>query len=226
MEHVLDNPAYYAMMSGNRNLSLGTDLVRYFPEAVSPFAGLADFGETRFEELAQLLPFGRGAVVVSPDNITIPPAWNVRMHGLGLQMMGDRSIGPSLKDWEFVELQPEHVSLMVDLAKLTNPGPFGQRTIEFGHFVGLFDGDRLMAMSGHRMHPTPYIEISGVCTHPDYVGRGLGAALTYYQVVKIREIGEIPMLHVWAHNSRAIRLYENLGFVTRRELHFNVIGLR
>jgi predicted GNAT family acetyltransferase len=32
------------------------------------------------------------------------------------------------------------------------------------------------------LHPTPYIEISGVCTHPDYVGRGLGAALTYYQV--------------------------------------------
>ena len=226
MQHVLDNPAYHAMMSGNRNLSLGTDTVRYFPGAVSPFAGLVDFTEARFRELAELLPSGRGATVVSPDDIMIPPDWKVRLHGLGLQMTGDNAIGPSLKNWEFVPLQKEHVPSMVDLAKLTNPGPFGERTIEFGNFVGIFDGERLMAMSGHRMHPTPYIEISGVCTHPDYAGRGLGAALTYFQVVRIREMGEIPMLHVWAHNSRAIRLYENLGFVTRRELHFNMIELR
>lgn len=226
MEQVLDNPTYHAMITGNRNLSLGTDAVRYFPGAISPFAGLVDFSEERFAELAKLMPAGRGAAVVSPDDIGIPPAWKVRYHGLGLQMMGDRAIGPSLKDWEFVELQPEHVPLMVNLAKLTNPGPFGERTIEFGHFVGVFDGDRLMAMSGHRLHPVPYIEISGVCTHPDYAGRGLGAALTYYQVVRIREMGEIPMLHVWAHNSRAIRLYENLGFVTRRELHFNMVEPR
>lgn len=161
--------------------------------------------------------------MVSPDDIVIPADWKVNFHGLGLQMMGEHAIGPSRANLEFVPLRKEHVPLMVDLAKLTNPGPFGERTIEFGNFVGVFDGDRLMAMSGHRLHPYPYIEISGVCTHPEYVGRGLGAALTYYQVERIREKEEIPMLHVWAHNERAIRLYESLGFVTRRELHFTMI---
>ena len=225
MEQILDNPTYHAMMSGNRKLSSGSDLVRYFPREISPFVGLADFGSARFEELVRVLPAGRGAVVVSPDEIVVPAAWKVNFHGVGLQMMGEHAHGPVLDDREFVELRREHVPAMVELAMLTNPGPFGERTIEFGNFVGVFDGDRLMAMSGHRLHPAPYIEVSGVCTHPDYAGRGLGAALTYFQVVRIREKGEIPILHVWAHNSRAIRLYENLGFVVRRELHFYMIEL-
>lgn len=226
MEQKLDNPTYHAMIGGNANLSLGTSTARYFPEAVSPFVGLADLSETRFSELATVLPPNRVAAVVSAEDIVIPASWKVNYHGVGLQMMGEGAHGPSLEGWEFVPLRTEHVPLMVDLAKLTNPGPFGERTIEFGGFVGVFDGDRLMAMSGHRLHPSPYIEISGVCTHPDHVGRGLGAALTYYQVERIRAMGEVPMLHVWAHNVRAIRLYESLGFVTRRELHFNMICVR
>jgi ribosomal protein S18 acetylase RimI-like enzyme len=225
MEQILDNPTYHAMMSGNAGLSLGSPTVRYFPPEVSPFAGMVDFTPGRFAELAGVLPAERGAVaVVSPDEIVIPAGWKVNYHGVGLQMMGeDASYGPSLGGWEFVPLRTEHVPSMVALAKLTNPGPFGERTIEFGGFVGVFDGERLMGMSGHRLQPSPYIEISGVCTHPDYAGRGLGSALTYFQVERIREREEVPILHVWKHNVGAIRVYERLGFVTRRELHFNVI---
>jgi ribosomal protein S18 acetylase RimI-like enzyme len=227
MEKVLDNPTYHAMMSGNKNLSLGSDTARYFPEEISPFVGMADFSVERFAELTEVLQaVRRGAVaVVSPEEIVIPAGWKVNYHGVGLQMMGEDAHGPALDQWEFAPLEAKHVTMMVDLAKLTNPGPFGKRTIEFGGFVGVFDGDRLMAMSGHRLHPSPYIEISGVCTHPDYVGRGLGGALTYFQVERIREMGEIPILHVWADNARAIRLYESLGFVVRRQLHFNLIQL-
>jgi len=224
---ILDNPAYHGMISGNRNLSVGTELVRYFPEAVSPFVGLADFGEARFEELAEILPAGRAVVLVSDEEIRVPARWKVLHHGVGLQMAGDGAAGVweagSVGGWEFVPLQPEHVPQMVQLAKMTNPGPFGERTIEFGNFVGVFDGNRLMGMSGHRLHPAPFIEVSGVCVHPDDAGKGLGGALTSYQVERIRAMGERPILHVWAHNERAIGLYEKLGFVTRREMHFNLI---
>jgi predicted GNAT family acetyltransferase len=150
----------------------------------------------------------------------------VVQHGMGLQMMGEGVGGAASGAWEFVPLRQEHVPQMVALAKLTNPGPFAERTIEFGNFVGVFDGERLMGMSGHRLHPVPYIEVSGVCVHPDYSGRGLGGALTLYQVERIRELGEIPILHVWASNTRAIGVYEHLGFVTRAALHFNIIRLR
>src|SRR5580698_9569022 len=112
MDQLLDNPVYHAMISGNANLSLGTSTVRYFPASVSPFAGLADYSEACFSELASVLPPGRGAAVVSPDEIVIPASWKVGYHGLGLQMMGEHAAGPSLADWEFVPLQKEHVSLM------------------------------------------------------------------------------------------------------------------
>jgi hypothetical protein len=42
MEQILDNPTYYAMMSGNAGLSHGSSNARYFPEEVSPFVGLPD----------------------------------------------------------------------------------------------------------------------------------------------------------------------------------------
>jgi ribosomal protein S18 acetylase RimI-like enzyme len=231
---ILDNPAYNAMISGNRSLSLGTETARYFPLEVSPFVGLADFSRERFAELAAVLPAGRPFALATPGKIEIPPGWDVKVYGPGLQMMGDKVkvagegggvSGKAGSDLEFVPLRAEHVSQMVALAQLTNPGPFGKRTIEFGNFVGVFDGDRLMGMSGHRMHPTPYLEISGVCVHPEYTGKGLGAALTLYQVRRIREMGDIPMLHVWAHNTRAIGVYEALGFVTRREIHFGFLQL-
>lgn len=221
--HKLDNPAYYGMISGNRDLSLGTEGVRYFPASVSPFVGMADHGAERFGELAGMLPRGQVAAVATAAEIVIPSAWKVVQHGMGLQMMGEGVAAAETGDWEFVPLRVEHVPQMVALAKLTNPGPFAERTIEFGNFVGVFDGERLMGMSGHRLHPVPYIEVSGVCVHPDYSGRGLGGALTLYQVEKIREMGELPILHVWASNTRAIGVYESLGFVTRTALHFNII---
>lgn len=229
MENLLDNPVYHAMMNGNRNLTMGSETVRYFPAEISPFVGLKDYGAAAFAELAELLPRGQVAAVVSPEKIKIPGKWKIIHYGLGLQMMWDAAAGRGTavgRGPEFVPLERVHVPQMVQLAKLTNPGPFGERTIEFGHFTGLFDGDRLVAMSGHRLHPTPYIEISGVCTHPDYAGRGYGGALTLYQVQNIREAEEIPILHVWANNDRAIRMYEHLGFVTRRELHFTIIRLK
>jgi hypothetical protein len=96
-DQLLDNPVYHAMMSGNANLSLGTSTARYFPAAISPFAGLADYCEARFAELAVVLPPEQGAAVVSPDDIVIPAGWKVNYHGLGLQMMGEGVHGPSLK---------------------------------------------------------------------------------------------------------------------------------
>ena len=51
------------------------------------------------------------------------------------------------------------------------------RTIEIGRYIGLRDNGRLIAMAGERMHPPGYCEVSAVCTHPDYRGRGLGKQL-------------------------------------------------
>lgn len=223
MEHVLDNPVYHGLLSGNRQLALGAGTVWHFPTEVSPFVGFKDYDTPSFNQLAGLLPEGRTAAIATAAEIEIPAPWNVTYHGMGLQMMGDEVRVPEKIEYEIVPLQQVHVPQMLALAKLTNPGPFSERTIEFGSFAGVFDNNRLIAMSGHRLQPSPYIEISGVCTHPDHTGKGLGAMMTLLQLQRIREQGKLPILHVWAHNTRAVQLYEKLGFVTRTKLHFNII---
>ena len=46
-----------------------------------------------------------------------------------------------------------------------------------GQYLGIFDGDRLVAMAGERMTLAGFVEVSAVCTHPDYRGRGYAKQL-------------------------------------------------
>ena len=75
-------------------------------------------------------------------------------------------------------------------------------------------------MTGQRLHVNNYTEISAVCTHPDHLGKGFAAALMQHQLNLILNHDQIPFLHVRAENSRAIALYERLGFKVNREMNF------
>ena len=110
---------------------------------------------------------------------------------------------------------------MVALVELTKPGPFLPRTVDLGGYEGVFDDDgRLVAMTGRRMQLDGWSEVSAVCTHPDVRGRGLAAALTHRVATAIRADGAEAFLHVAEDNHTARRVYERLGFVTRRMVDF------
>ena len=123
-----------------------------------------------------------------------------------------------------VTLDAKDVPEMVKLARLTNPGPFGQRTHELGKYIGIRQDGVLVAMAGERLHLDRYTEISAVCTLPEHRGRGYASALVSQLVHEISARKEIPFLHVRADNSEAIRVYERLGFVIRRELYVSVVS--
>ena len=89
---------------------------------------------------------------------------------------------------------------MVDLATLTRPGPFGPRTIDFGHYYGIFEGKKLVAMTGQRLHVHQFTEVSAVCTHPDHLGKGYAAALVQLAVRLILQQNQTPFLHVRSVN--------------------------
>ncbi|MBD1363333.1 GNAT family N-acetyltransferase [Mucilaginibacter sp. ZT4R22] len=224
MDHVLDNPAWNALISGNKNLAKGSGQIRYFDEEVSPFVGFEENTAANFQQLYELAPADRAYGFISPVEMEIPAPWQVPLYIRCLQMVHNQSTVDAIDaQAELVPLTEAHVPQMLALTKLTNPGPFAARTIDFGHYHGIFDGDNLVAMAGQRMHVFNYAEASAVCTHPDYLGRGYAKKVLQFQVKRILAAGEIPFLHVRYDNKRAIRVYESLGFVTRKTIHFYII---
>ena len=119
-------------------------------------------------------------------------------------------------------LTPADVPAMVELAELTEPGPFRARTSELGEFFGIFDGGRLLSMAGQRLRLPGFIEVSAVCTHPDARGRGFARMAMAQVMADILGRGATPFLHAFADNP-AIRVYEALGFTRRRSLHLAVL---
>ena len=105
---------------------------------------------------------------------------------------------------------------MLALAEVTKPGPFLPRTHELGAFYGVRIGGRLIAMAGERLKLPGYTEITAVCTHEDFRGMGLAAALIARVADGIQARGETPFLHVFSHNASAIAVYRRLGMTFRR----------
>lgn len=223
MEHPLDNPAWNALETGNAQFAVGDGDVKYFHPEVSPFAALKENTVENLQKLYEIAPAGSVFGVVTPVEITIPESWELITCMDCLQMVFETPARQVDYKDELITLTEEHVPAMLELTKLTNPGPFAQRTIEYGHYRGIFDGGQLVAMCGQRMNPKPYAEVSAVCTHPDHVGKGYAAQLIMYQVERIKAAGEIPFLHVLAKNDRAVKLYESLGFKTTGRMLFYVI---
>jgi predicted GNAT family acetyltransferase len=87
-----------------------------------------------------------------------------------------------------------------------------------GRYFGIWRGSRLAAMAGERMFAGTYREISAVCTHADFVGRGYAAQLIAHLITLIVQERNTPFLHVGKQNRRALSLYERLGFRQRSEL--------
>jgi len=223
MEHLLDNPIWNALISGNSNLAHGGSEVKYFAENVAPFVGFKDYSAVNFNMLYKLVTNQRILAVVSAEEITIPNNWKVLNNMKILQLVFDGPVPQERSSQELVTLTDQHIPAVLALTKLTNPGPFSERTIDYGNYKGIFNGDELIAMAGYRTQPSPYIEISAVCTHPDHHGKGHAGTLINYHIRQIIAASGIPYLHSRTDNANAIRLYQKLGFSARKEMTFNII---
>ncbi len=226
MDPLLNNPVYYSLLSGDAHLGSGTDNVKYFDEQVSPFAGFPEDYDKGFDDLCNLLPANRRILYATRKQIKEPAGWLLTHEIKGLQFVFTGKHISTDHSIKLVALETKYVEEMIALAKLTKPGPFNNRTIEFGHYYGIFDNEKLVAMTGQRLHVYNYTEVSAVCTHPDCLGKGFAAALILYQLDIICKSGQIPFLHVRDDNGRAIKLYERLGFTRNGPMNFYFLKRR
>lgn len=216
MHSLLDNIVWHALSGPQAHLSAGTDTARRFARGFSPLLGFADPQQPDFAALAPYCDSGEQFYCADWTG-TAPEGWRVELEATMYRMVWEGPAPAVDQAPEARPLRPEHADQAMALAALTRPGPFGPRTIELGEYFGLFEGERLVAMTGERMHAPGLREVSGVCTHPDQQGRGLARKLVAKVVRRQLQRGETPFLHVMTSNSSAVKLYRKMGFAIWRE---------
>ncbi|MBW7968171.1 GNAT family N-acetyltransferase [Bradyrhizobium sp. BR 10289] len=217
-ERLLDRPIWSALTTSQKHLAEGGPRALRYPVDMTPFADMVDMSATSFAALGDLMSGSHVAALFTPEPVEIPAGFKVVLAETGEQMIGSPA-DTSPRDAEIVKLGAADVPAMMALTELTKPGPFAVRTHELGTFLGIRAGGELVAMTGERMKPGKFVEMTAVCVHPDYRGRGYAQALLSAVARQIEARGEIPFLHVFSSNTSAIALYQRQGMHIRRRLH-------
>lgn len=223
----LDNPIWSALTTAQAHLAEGDGFARRYPREITTMAAFSAVPPEAgaWDSLAALLEPRETIAVLFQSPPEIPRDWeSVRSVGI-VQMVHDgTTFGVADVATGTIALGRAESREIVELAKLTNPGPIGPRSYEIGDFLGIRDdAGQLIAMAGERFRVPGFSEISGVCTRPGFEGRGLAASLVVLVMDRMRKKGEVPFLHSRADNARAIKLYERLGFVTRRSFPMRIL---
>jgi len=223
--HPLDNVIWHALTTRQAQLGERHQAACKFHKEVSLLGGLAEPSASGYASMASLLPSGE-RVGLLIEAAVAAPGFELVSASPVLQMVREnhdaRAMAKDKPSPEFVALTESDVPEMMALAELTKPGPFSRRTRDMGDYFGLRMDGKLVAMAGERLRVPGHTEISAVCTHPDHLGQGYAAALTTLLVGRILDRDERPFLHVRPENTRAVALYERLGF-ERRHLRQYVI---
>ena len=220
----LENPIWSALTSGHESMARVNGLARRYPSAVSPLSAVGEPTPAALADLAELVAPGEKVGLVADKLPPVSDDWN-----LLLRRSIDQMVCPEIRDIarssnQIEQLRPADVPEMLALTALTEPGPFAPETIRMGGYFGIRSGGRLAAMAGERMCLTELQEISAVCTHPDFRGKGYGLALMSFLTARIFASGKTPFLHVKTENKTAKLLYEKVGFHVRRPIEFIVIA--
>jgi predicted GNAT family acetyltransferase len=222
VNHILDRPAWNALRTTHATLSEGNELARRYPPSIVPFAAAAEDAAESLEALENLPAPDEVMALVEAGPIAITQGLTVVGEGNLVQMVAERPY-ERIVDSRIEPLTQADAAAMLALATLTNPGPFTLRAQALGTFWGAKVNGNLVAMAGQRMRQTGFAELSGLCTHPDFQGRGLGTLLFRFVAGEISARGETVFLHAYASNTPAISLYTALGFRLRTEMNMRIV---
>jgi GNAT superfamily N-acetyltransferase len=211
MYPLLDNIMWNCLAGPHAKFAAGDGDVRRYAQGFSPILGFANPAQPDFAALEKICAPGE-SFYCDRWTGTPPAGWRIEKEATMFKMVWEAPMPEVDAAPDAVALRPEHAAQAVALAKLTNPGPFGIRTPELGEYFGYFEGDRLIAMAGERFQAGNLQEVSGICTHPDFQGRGLAKKLTLKVIRRQMQRGKTTFLHVMSHNTGARALYEKMGF--------------
>jgi len=225
--HPLDNAFWSSLTTRHRDIALRVGDIARYPAAHAPFLGIAhadvDIAAAAEGETPLVAP-GESVYLLGVAPSRVPDGWTLQAFDDLAQMACTTPLdivdGP-----EVIPLGEWHRADVLALTALVYPHYFRERTVEMGRYFGIYmpdaSGDtRLAAIIGERLGTDAYTEMSAICTHPDFNGRGYARRLTALLSNDTLAQGRMPFLHVSHANTRAKRLYEQLGYRLRRNIGF------
>lgn len=216
--HVLDNPIWESLISRHVTLALRQGEVARYPPTLAPFLGVASDGIEAGTALESLVAPGDSVFLLGPTP-AVPEGWRLEKLAMLAQMVCPSRIA-DVDGPEIIELTEAHRANVLELTALVYPHYFRPHTMDLGRYFGIYQEGRLAAIIGERMGMDDWQEISAVCTHPDFNGRGYARRLLAWLSNNTFARGRTPFLHVSQDNRRAKQLYEQNGYHDRREIPF------
>jgi GNAT superfamily N-acetyltransferase len=219
-----DNPFWGALQTSQQNFSIGTPKIKKFPNDILPFIGLADQNTLLLDQIHPFM-IPHEEVYVKDSFGPIPAGWEIINHLSCIQMLCHRLPEISLnKKVAVVKLKEGDFDELFQLVNLVQPGFIMKRTHLLGDYFGIRIGGKLVATAGERLKMEGFIELSAVCTLPDYTGNGYAQLLIQQVCEGIFRKGAVPILHVLDSNTRAIKLYEWFNF--KKRMDFPLLKLK
>lgn len=213
--HELDSPILASLRTRHAGFAQGGDIVRY-PADVAPFIA---FEEGRDEPAPETIPDGDTVYGLGPPPAPDPRRWSLRPYAELAQLVCEAPV-PVPDGAAIQALGEADRDDVLALTALVYPHYFRSRTMELGRYFGIRVDGRLAAIIGERMGTFAAREVSAVCTHPEFLGRGHARRLLAFLGNDLHASGLQPFLHVSHQNRRALELYLRSGWRLRRDIAF------
>ena len=217
--HVLDNPFHSALDSIHADVALRHGEVLRYPAEFAPFLAIPRADVEMTDALERLVPAGDAVLMLGIAPSRLPAGWVLEPFADLAQMHCDDELavigGPDI-----IELDESHRADVLALTALVYPHYFRPRTMALGRYFGMYVDARLAAIIGERLGSPATREMSAICTHPDFLGRGYARRLTAFLTNTTLQDGRQSFLHVAYSNARAKALYEAMGYRLRQDIKF------
>lgn len=215
----LDNPAWWALTGVQRSFATGSAVAKHYRPGILPFAAYDHTSPENLVALDEWLQAGEIFFLIGALP-ALPSHWELIRELPCVQMILQQPIPDIPSETPIVPLTAADRDEMFGLIDNVQPGYYMPDTHQLGNYYGIRQDGQLVAIAGERLQLDGLTEVSAVCTDPAYTGRKYAQLLTAQVCRHNLERGITPFLHTLTTNERAIRVYEYLGFRTRRVISF------
>jgi predicted GNAT family acetyltransferase len=220
----LDNPAWIALTTEQKDFGVVGSLAARYRADISPIAAVADDSIDATNELSRLVDPEEVVAVIGAGPVDTS-LWR-ELTTIELTQWVCETFEPFDLKVNWVELGDSDVAEMRALVKATDPGPFEAMTHHLGDYVGVRVAGELVSMTGERICLAGYREVSAVCTAEGFGGRGYAQGLVAEITARQHRVRCISFLHVRVGSPAekiANRVYAKLGYRERAHSRMKVL---